>query len=88
MEFEIEAWIRSMKKKKEMEDWEWDSVSVLKGESSCWVCVWLTRKIYCWVCVCVFVLAGNQFVFVLYVWLTRNGKKMLENLGMCSYVDL
>ena len=30
----------------------------------------------CWksVCVC--------------VWLTRKSKKMLENLGMCSYVDL
>ena len=26
--------------------------------------------------------------FCFCVWLTRKGKKMLENLGMCSYVDL
>ena len=25
-------------------------------------CVWLTREIYCWVCVCV--LAGDQVVFL------------------------
>ena len=54
---------------------------------------------YCWRPVCVFVFgwqdrstAGFVFVFLLEiglcvcVWLTRKGKKILENLGMCSYI--
>ena len=50
------------------------------------------------VSVCGFVLAGFVFVFLFLLeislclcfcdWLTRKGKKMLKNLGMCSYVDL
>ena len=41
----------------------WVCVCILADVWVCF-CVWLTRKICYWVCVCVCVLAGNQFVFV------------------------
>ena len=55
------------------------------GWGQIWVCVWFLcldlsflglLKMDCWVCVCI--LAD---VCCFCVWLTRNGKKMLENLG-------
>ena len=54
------------------------------GWGQIWVCVWLLcldlsflglLKMDCWVCVCIL---ADVWVCV---WLTRNGKKMLENLG-------
>ena len=36
-------------------------VFVFLLETDLCFCVWLTREIYCWVCVCV--LAGDRFVF-------------------------
>ena len=59
------------------------------GWGQIWVCVWLLcldlgflglLKMDCWVCVCIL---ANVWVCVycFCVWLTRNGKKMLENLG-------
>ena len=112
-------------------DW-WVCVCFLADFWVCvFFCVWLTRKIYCRVCVCVIVgdwfvflyladkidlllglclcscwrsvcvfvfgwqersTAGFVFVFLLEiglcfcVWLTRKGKKILENLGMFLYL--
>ena len=53
-------------------------VFVFLLETGLCFCVWLTRDIYCWVCVCV--LAGDRFMFLC----LANKRDLLLGLCLCS----